>query len=480
MPAAGKNPAPHRKLKETGCVMELAEEKWDEILENVHQEYEISDIAFKAWLKPLSVFHIEGTTIQILVPNGQMAIEYIQKKYTIQLKVAIAEATGTEYDLVFLTPEEAKEHKLKFANREKKAEETTDPKVKLALEEAGLNPKYTFDTFVVGENNRFAYAAAVAIAEAPGKVYNPFFIYGGSGLGKTHLMHSIAHHIITTQPDKIVRYVSSEIFTNELINALKNSNNVSLMNAFRQKYRNVDVLLIDDIQFIIGKDATQNEFFHTFNDLFDQSKQIIISSDRPPRDFDALDDRMKNRLAWGLQADVKRPDYETRMAILQKKAETEDYAIDNEVLQYIASNIKSNIRELEGALIRLIAFSRLEHGKQIDLNLAKDALRDLISPEERNQVTADTIVDIVAEHFNISRNDILSKKRNAEISQPRQIVMYLCREVLDMPYKSIGRVLSRDHSTVMHGITSVEDEMSAYPEMAKTIDILKKKINPGG
>ena len=462
--------------------MEVVEEKWADILENVHQEYEVSDVAFKAWLKPLTIFQIEGNTISILVPNGQMAIEYIQKKYTIQLKVAIAEMTGVEYELEFLTPEQARENRLRTANqtRKKETEEEIPPKARLALEEAGLNPRYTFDTFVVGENNRFAYAAAVAIAEAPGKVYNPFFIYGGSGLGKTHLMHSIAHHIITTQPDKIVRYVSSEVFTNELISALKNSNNVSMLNAFRHKYRNIDVLLIDDIQFIIGKDATQNEFFHTFNDLFDQSKQIIISSDRPPKEFDALDDRLKNRLAWGLQADVKKPDYETRMAILQKKAETEGYQVDNEVLQYIATNIKSNIRELEGALIKLIAFSRLDHGRPIDIQLAKDALRDLISPEEGQPITADTIIDIVSEHFGITRADILSKKRNAEIAQPRQIVMYLCREMLDLPYKSIGKVLARDHSTVMHGITAVEDEMSQYPDMQRTIDVLKRKINPGG
>ncbi|HCG59015.1 MAG TPA: chromosomal replication initiator protein DnaA [Lachnospiraceae bacterium] len=462
--------------------MEVVEEKWADILENVHQEYEVSDVAFKAWLKPLTIFQIEGNTISILVPNGQMAIEYIQKKYTIQLKVAIAEMTGVEYELEFLTPEQARENRLRTANQAKKkeTEEEIPPKARLALEEAGLNPRYTFDTFVVGENNRFAYAAAVAIAEAPGKVYNPFFIYGGSGLGKTHLMHSIAHHIITTQPDKIVRYVSSEVFTNELISALKNSNNVSMLNAFRHKYRNIDVLLIDDIQFIIGKDATQNEFFHTFNDLFDQSKQIIISSDRPPKEFDALDDRLKNRLAWGLQADVKKPDYETRMAILQKKAETEGYQVDNEVLQYIATNIKSNIRELEGALIKLIAFSRLDHGRPIDIQLAKDALRDLISPEEGQPITADTIIDIVSEHFGITRADILSKKRNAEIAQPRQIVMYLCREMLDLPYKSIGKVLARDHSTVMHGITAVEDEMSQYPDMQRTIDVLKRKINPGG
>ena len=462
--------------------MEVVEEKWADILENVHQEYEVSDVAFKAWLKPLTIFQIEGNTISILVPNGQMAIEYIQKKYTIQLKVAIAEMTGVEYELEFLTPEQARENRLRTANQAKKkeTEEEIPPKARLALEEAGLNPRYTFDTFVVGENNRFAYAAAVAIAEAPGKVYNPFFIYGGSGLGKTHLMHSIAHHIITTQPDKIVRYVSSEVFTNELISTLKNSNNVSMLNAFRHKYRNIDVLLIDDIQFIIGKDATQNEFFHTFNDLFDQSKQIIISSDRPPKEFDALDDRLKNRLAWGLQADVKKPDYETRMAILQKKAETEGYQVDNEVLQYIATNIKSNIRELEGALIKLIAFSRLDHGRPIDIQLAKDALRDLISPEEGQPITADTIIDIVSEHFGITRADILSKKRNAEIAQPRQIVMYLCREMLDLPYKSIGKVLARDHSTVMHGITAVEDEMSQYPDMQRTIDVLKRKINPGG
>ena len=462
--------------------MEVVEEKWADILENVHQEYEVSDVAFKAWLKPLTIFQIEGNTISILVPNGQMAIEYIQKKYTIQLKVAIAEMTGVEYELEYITPEQARENRLRTANQAKKkeTEEEIPPKARLALEEAGLNPRYTFDTFVVGENNRFAYAAAVAIAEAPGKVYNPFFIYGGSGLGKTHLMHSIAHHIITTQPDKIVRYVSSEVFTNELISALKNSNNVSMLNAFRHKYRNIDVLLIDDIQFIIGKDATQNEFFHTFNDLFDQSKQIIISSDRPPKEFDALDDRLKNRLAWGLQADVKKPDYETRMAILQKKAETEGYQVDNEVLQYIATNIKSNIRELEGALIKLIAFSRLDHGRSIDIQLAKDALRDLISPEEGQPITADTIIDIVSEHFGITRADILSKKRNAEIAQPRQIVMYLCREMLDLPYKSIGKVLARDHSTVMHGITAVEDEMSQYPDMQRTIDVLKRKINPGG
>jgi chromosomal replication initiator protein len=462
--------------------MEVVEEKWADILENVHQEYEVSDVAFKAWLKPLTIFQIEGNTISILVPNGQMAIEYIQKKYTIQLKVAIAEMTGVEYELEYITPEQARENRLRTANQAKKkeTEEVIPPKARLALEEAGLNPRYTFDTFVVGENNRFAYAAAVAIAEAPGKVYNPFFIYGGSGLGKTHLMHSIAHHIITTQPDKIVRYVSSEVFTNELISALKNSNNVSMLNAFRHKYRNIDVLLIDDIQFIIGKDATQNEFFHTFNDLFDQSKQIIISSDRPPKEFDALDDRLKNRLAWGLQADVKKPDYETRMAILQKKAETEGYQVDNEVLQYIATNIKSNIRELEGALIKLIAFSRLDHGRPIDIQLAKDALRDLISPEEGQPITADTIIDIVSEHFGITRADILSKKRNAEIAQPRQIVMYLCREMLDLPYKSIGKVLARDHSTVMHGITAVEDEMSQYPDMQRTIDVLKRKINPGG
>lgn len=459
--------------------MELTEEKWDEILHNVYTEFELSDVAYRTWIKPLTIHSIEGSTLTIVVPNGQMAVEYIRKKYSVQLKFAIAEVTGSEYEIRLITAEEAKSERLRHTDRIAGPEDDIDPKTRMTLQEAGLNPKYTFDTFVVGSNNKLAHAAAVAVAESPGKIYNPLFIYGGPGLGKTHLMNSIAAHIITTQPDKKVRYVSSEVFTNELIDALRNSNNMSLINSFRQRYRGIDVLLIDDIQFIVGKESTQEEFFHTFNDLIGHNKQIIISSDRSPKEFDTLDERLKTRFAWGLLADIQMPDYETRMAILQKKAEMEGYDIDNEVFQYIATNIKSNIRELEGALNKLIAFSRLERGRTIDVQLAKEALSDLISPDEKRPVTADTIISTVAEHFNISVADIKSARRSADIAQPRQIVMYLCRNMIDMPLNSIGKILHRDHSTVMHGIAKVEDDLSQYEEMRRTIDVLKKKISPG-
>lgn len=388
--------------------------------------------------------------------------------------------TGVEYELEFLTPEQARENRLRTANQAKKkeTEEEIPPKARLALEEAGLNPRYTFDTFVVGENNRFAYAAAVAIAEAPGKVYNPFFIYGGSGLGKTHLMHSIAHHIITTQPDKIVRYVSSEVFTNELISALKNSNNVSMLNAFRHKYRNIDVLLIDDIQFIIGKEATQEEFFHTFNDLHGAKKQIIISSDKPPKEIETLEARLRSRFEWGILADISMPDYETRVAILKKKEESEGYNIDDKVIDYIANNIKSNIRELEGALNKLIALSNLEN-REITVELAEEALKDIISPDQPREITPQLVIDTVAEHFHIQSADIVSNKRNSEIVVPRQIVMYLCRNMIDIPLKSIGTYIgNRDHSTVIHGIRKIEEELETSENMRNTVDIIKKKLNP--
>ena len=309
-------------------------------------------------------------------------------------------------------------------------------------------------------------------------MYNPLFIYGGPGLGKTHLMNAIAGHIITTQPEKSVCYVSSETFTNQLIDALRNSNNNNLINSFRHRYRTIDVLLVDDIQFIIGKESTQEEFFHTFNDLIGREKQIIISSDRPPKEFDTLDERLKTRFASGLLADIQMPDYETRMAILQKKAEAEHYSISNEVLNYIATNIRSNIRELEGALTKLIALSRVENS-DITLELAENALKEFISPDRKREITADLIITTVAEHFNISAQDIRGSKRNSEIVQPRHIAMYLCRNMTNLSLSSIGDSLGkRDHSTIMHGIEKVDNDIKQYEDIRRTIDILKKKINP--
>ncbi|MDD3795165.1 MAG: chromosomal replication initiator protein DnaA [Lachnospiraceae bacterium] len=453
--------------------MDVIIEKWEEILYTVKVEHELSEISFKTWLQPLQVHSVSDHVVTILVPSEQMGVDYINKKYMFPIKVAIAEITGTEYDIEFILPEQAKKREQKNAI----SSNLLNTKVNNTLEKANLNPKYTFDTFVVGNNNKFAHAAALAVAESPGKMYNPLFLYGGAGLGKTHLMHSIAHFILSETPEKKVLYVTSETFTNELIEAIRNGNN-NVITSFREKYRSVDVLLIDDIQFIIGKEATQEEFFHTFNDLHGSKKQIIISSDKPPKEIETLEARLRSRFEWGILADISSPDYETRMAILHKKEETDGYNIDNEVIKYIADNIKSNIRELEGALNKLVALSNLEN-REITVELAEEALKDIISPDQRREVTPKLIIDIVAEHFHISSSDIASNKRSNEIVVPRQIVMYLCRNMIDIPLKSIGTYIGkRDHSTIIHGINKIEAEIKNSDSMRSTIDIIKKKISP--
>ena len=412
--------------------MSIVRDKWDEILETVKNEHELTDISYKTWLKPLEVYSVndEDHLVTILVPSEQMGISYIEKKYKFPIKVAITEITGTEYDLEFILPSQTKTDSAQAPSSVTASEEEA--------RRAHLNPKYTFDTFVVGSNNKFAHACALAVAESPGKLYNlnPLFIYGGAGLGKTHLMHSIAHFILAQDPSMKVLYVTSETFTNELIDALRNVNNKAI-NSFREKYRNVDVLLIDDIQFIIGKEATQEEFFHTFNDLQGRMKQIIISSDKPPKEMETLESRLLSRFEWGILADIGAPDYETRMAILREKEGSEGYDIDPKVIEYIATNITSNIRELEGALNKLIAMSRLEN-REINLALAEKALRDIISPDESREVTVSLIVDTVAEHFRMRSDDIISSKRSSKIVQARQIAMYLCRYNLDLSLAEIG------------------------------------------
>ena len=350
------------------------------------------------------------------------------------------------------------------------------------LQEAGLNPKYTFDTFVVGANNSLAHAASLAVAESPGEIYNPLFIYGGVGLGKTHLMHSIANFILKNNPNTKIMYVTSEKFTNELIDAIRNKNNYSTT-EFREKYRSIDVLLIDDIQFIIGKESTQEEFFHTFNALHDAKKQIIISSDKPPREIETLEERLRSRFEWGLSVDIQSPDYETRMAILRKKEELEGYNIDNEVIKYIATNIKSNIRELEGALTKIVALSKLGNNgssnKEINLALAEEALKDIISPDGVQSITPELILQVVADHFDLTPQEILSQKRNKEIVYPRQIAMYLCRNMTAIPLQVIGKVLGgRDHTTILHGIEKITKDLQNNQSLQNTIDILKKKIHP--
>ena len=457
--------------------MNEVKEKWPEIIEHLRVEHELLNVSFNTWIKPLKVYDVIDDTAYILV-NKDSSVEYIDKKYRLPLMVCIAEITGKEYEIQFVSEDDDKLneiHNASIDNGQKK-------KTKSLAEKAGLNPKYTFDTFVVGGNNNFAHAASLAVAESPGEVYNPLFLYGGVGLGKTHLMHSIAHFILDKNPKKKVLYVTSETFTNELIDALRNgktAGNESAMLNFRDKYRNIDVLLIDDIQFIIGKESTQEEFFHTFNHLHTLGKQIIISSDKPPKDIETLESRLRTRFEWGLIADISSPDYETRMAILQKKIELdhlEKYNIKNDVLDYIAANVKSNIRELEGSLNKLIALYKLNNNNNpIDIALAAEALKDIISSDNRREVTPELILDIVG----ITVADLKSKKRDSEIAVPRQICMYLMRTMTDTALKGIGAVLGgKDHSTVKYGVEKIAKDIESDEMMANTINIIKKKINP--
>ena len=453
--------------------LELLTKKWDGILQTIRQENDLSNVAFKTWLLPLKVFRIEDHVLKITAPFEQAAT-YVENKYKTFLYVAVAEAMGEEYEIKIITEDEASRETAYVPPAKK-----MPAPVPVDDQKTNLNPKYTFDTFVIGSNNRFAHAASVAGAESPGKEYNPLFLYGGVGLGKTHLMHSVAHYILQKDPTKKVLYVTSEVFTNELIDSIRNGNNTS-MTKFREKYRNIDVLLIDDVQFIIGKESTQEEFFHTFNALHSANKQIIISSDRPPKDMETLEARLQSRFEWGLIADISSPDYETRMAILRKKEELDGYNIDDEVIRYIATNIKSNIRELEGALNKLVALSNLEN-REITISMAEEVLKDIISPNSKREVTPQVILDVVAEHYGVSSNDIIGGKRNSEIVVPRQIVMYLCREITDTSYKAIGILLgNRDHSTIISGDNKVRDKLAAGDTSLKSnIDTIRKKLSSG-
>ena len=460
--------------------MNIVAEKWTEIIHKLKIEYGLSNVSFRTWIEPLEVYNVSDSTVYILVPL-KSSVDYISQKYLLPFQVCIAEITEQEFEVKFITVDDSQNINVKNQDDTYKKNVTQNS----IFEQANLNPKYTFDTFVVGGNNNFAHAASLAVSESPGEIYNPLFLYGGVGLGKTHLMHSIAHFILEKDPTKKVLYVTSETFTNELIEALKSGKtsggNELAMTAFREKYRNIDVLLIDDVQFIIGKESTQEEFFHTFNHLHVSGKQIIISSDKPPKDIETLEARLRTRFEWGLIADISSPDYETRMAILRKKEELDGlqkYHISNEVMQYIATNVKSNIRELEGSLNKLIALHKLKN-EEINIMLAAEALKDIVSPNKNRQITPELILEVVSEHFSVSIADLKSGKRNANIANSRQIAMYLCRTMTDTPLKSIGIMLGgRDHSTVSHGVDKVTEDIKTNEALNNTIEIIKKKINP--
>ena len=447
--------------------MNVIEEHWQEILQRVKEDCELLDVSYNMWLKPLQVYKYENGILYILVSLEEIAINIINKKYSFPIKSAVAEITGISCEIKFIQKKDVEAMEKEVSSYD------NNPS---SVFETNLNKEYTFDTFVVGSNNQFAYAASLAVAESPGTIYNPLFLYSGVGLGKTHLMHSIAHFIMKTNPSMRVLYVTSEVFTNEVIEAIRNGNNNSMRN-FREKYRNIDVLLIDDVQFIIGKESTQEEFFHTFNTLYGEKKQIIISSDKPPKDMDILEDRIRSRFEWGLICDISSPNYETRMAILRKKQEMDGYTVSDDVIEYIASNIKSNIRELEGALTKIKAYSNLVK-QDVNLALAEQVLKDIISPNDKKIITPETIINMVAEQFDITPSDIIGNKRSSKIVYPRQIAMYLCRNMLDIPLTQVGSYIgNRDHTTVIHGINKIQDKLETSEQTQKIIATLKKKLN---
>ena len=438
---------------------------WDDVLLKLEQEHDISSAAINAWIKPLNIKEVKDDQIVLSLNSNFDArgIHFIESKmYDFYISLAIQDITGKKYEISFVL-EEAKKKKAPASRTDTQLQDSNN-----------LNPRYTFDSFVVGTNNQMAHAACIAVAEAPAEAYNPLFLYGGAGLGKTHLMHSIAHYIMENNSKLKVLYVTSEDFTNEVINAIHHNKQEEL----RNKYRTIDVLLIDDIQFIIGKESTQEEFFHTFNALYEAKKQIIISSDKPPKEIETLEERLRTRFGCGLTADIQPPDYETRIAILRKRAELDHIYIDDAIFDYIASNIKSNIRELEGALNKIRVYSKLEK-RPIDLDLAKIALKDLVDNDTVVKITPDLIITTVAEHFNIQPADIISKKRSHDIAYPRQICMYLCKKLTDTSFVKIGEYLGkRDHSTVIHGSEKIEKDLQKDSSLSTTLDVIIKKMNP--
>ncbi|CAM3077698.1 chromosomal replication initiator protein DnaA [Paenibacillus sediminis] len=441
-------------------------EIWQQILSIIQTK--LSKPSFDTWFKATKAVSLTDNTITISAPTT-FAVEWLESRYTKLVSSTIYEFLNKQVDVKFIIEES------------KQAEQApTQPQAAppVQLEEPVsnmLNPKYTFDTFVIGSGNRFAHAASLAVAEAPARAYNPLFLYGGVGLGKTHLMHAIGHYILEHNPNSKVAYISSEKFTNEFINAIRDNRGES----FRNKYRNIDILLIDDIQFLAGKESTQEEFFHTFNALHEERKQIIISSDRPPKEIPTLEERLRSRFEWGLITDIQPPDLETRIAILRKKAKAENLDIPNEAMVYIANQIDTNIRELEGALIRVVAYSSLIN-QDVTTHLAAEALKDIIPSSRPRMITIQDIQQKVGEYYNLKLEDFKARKRTKAVAFPRQIAMYLSRELTDFSLPKIGEAFGgRDHTTVIHAHEKISEQMKSDQELFKIINSITEKIkNP--
>ena len=454
---------------------QLVSKNWDAILEMLKNDFEIKPVLFKTFIEPLKVYDEDDDKVTILLDDDvyQHYDSYIKEKFYTFIKNSIEAVTGKSYSLDFISKEELESYDTEKSENNQLIERAAS---------ANLNPNYTFDTFVVGPNNDFIAAAAKAVAKDPNTDWNPLFIYGGVGLGKTHLMHSIAHSILENQKDARVLYVTSEQFTNEVIESIKEG--VLASTKLRKKYRNIDALLIDDIQFVIGKERTEEEFFHTFNDLYQAGKRIIISSDRPPKDFTNIEDRIKSRFGNGMMAEINPPDYETRMAILKKRCELEHEHLSDEILDYIATNVNSNIRELEGAYKKVTALNKLVNvNTEATLDIAKNALKDIINPNVKNVITIDSIIDVVASHYELSIDQICSANRSSNVAYPRQIAMYLCKQLTPASLKEIAAKLGKkDHSTILHGIKKIEEDLEAEKkanknDLSNNLDVITKLIS---
>ncbi len=459
-------------------------EIWSEALELLKQE--TSPIAFKTYVEVISPRLVDNTTICLILPSDYY-IDICKKRFLDLIRNTLSLITNIEYNILFESKESFSEdndnfnenyNNIKTTNEETRVTNNINnqidnvTKVRKTNENSGLNERYTFENFIVGSNNRFAHAAASAVSENPGKKYNPLFIYGGVGLGKTHLMQAIGNAMYEADNNIKIIYCTGEAFANEVISAIMNNQN----ETFRKKYRNIDLLLIDDIQFLAGKDRCQEEFFHTFNSLFESGKQIVLTSEKPPKEIPLLEDRLKTRFEMGLSVDIQAPDYETRLAILRKKSETERYIIDDEILVKIASKVKTNIRELEGVFNKLVAYTSFTNNELTD-SVVENTIESILVKNTK-VITSKLIMQVVCKFFNIKVQDMTSTKRSNSVAFPRQIAMYLCREIANMSFPSIGKDFGgRDHSTVLHAYSKIKNEYENNTETKDLIDDIKKSLS---
>ncbi len=467
-------------MQSSNEITENLKNNWELIKSRIRNDLGMTDISYNTWIDPLTVHGIDGNVVTVVIHSeNDFTKTYLVKNYEKFFTFYIAEFLGDNVEVSFVLSKDIINNEETPEKVVEEIEESKDTS-NSSHSQDNLNPKYVFDTFVVGNNNRLAYSAALAVAENPGQSYNPLFLYGGPGLGKTHLMHSIGHYILEHNPNMKVLYVTCETFTNEVIESIRSGNSSSI-NEMRNKYRTVDVLMVDDVQFIIGKESTQEEFFHTFNVLYEANKQIILSSDKPPKEMQALDERFRSRFEMGLIVDIQSPDYETKVAILQKYSENFGRSISNSILEYVASNIHSNIRELEGALNKIIAYSKINKidFEEITVEHAEEALKDMISSSNSKVINENLILNVVAEHFNVSTQQILSSKRTQEFAEARQVVMYLCNELTNTTYQNIAKLLGKkDHTTVLHGIKKVKTRMETDEEFNNKINIITSILSP--